>query len=123
MRCHHHFRQSEQWTVGARLGREHVQSRAAYVTAGDGFGQRCLGDQSAAGRVNDDDTRLGLGQCLLAEAARLVGGLDDPRRGYFARKLLPAPSLERMYSDETMGQRIDDFSDCLIPNENTIVEY
>ena len=60
-----------------RFGGEHVESRSADVSAGDGFGKRLLDDQAAACGVDDDDARLGLGQRLLADQA---GGLRRLRQ-------------------------------------------
>ncbi len=80
VRGHHDLGQLEQRAVGARFGREHVQAGGAHVAAGDGVGQGLLVDQAAAGGVDDDDARLGLGQVLLAEQARGLLGLGQVHR-------------------------------------------
>ena len=55
----------EQRTVGARLGGEDVQARAADVSTLDGIGKGRLVDQSAAGGVDDDHAGLGLASASL----------------------------------------------------------
>ena len=80
MRRDDDLRQLEQRAVRARFGGEHVETCAADVAAGDRVGERLLVDQAAAGGVDDDDARLGLGQRLLADQARGLLGLGQVHR-------------------------------------------
>ena len=72
--------QSEQRTVRARFGGEHVEARTAHMAAGHRVGEGGLVDEAAAGGVDDDDARLGLRQRFLADQTRGLLGLGQVHR-------------------------------------------
>lgn len=80
MRCHHHLGQLEQGAVRARFGGEHIDTRGTHVSVAHGFGQCFLVEEATARGVDDDDTRLGLGQGVPAYHSRRLRGLRQMYR-------------------------------------------
>jgi hypothetical protein len=80
MRRHHNLGQLEQRAVGAWLLGVDVETGGANVSARDGVGQRGLVDQSTAGCVDDDDTRLGFRERLFADQPRRLRSFRQVHR-------------------------------------------
>ena len=75
MRRDDHLGQLEERRLGARLLGEDVESGPGHDAVADGLGQRLLVDDAAAGRVDDADARLGLGQQVAPEQPDGLGRL------------------------------------------------